>query len=69
MLLTVAPPNLIKFPELLSEKILVAPAVVGVTAFNGEVHDNSVTSNTPSLSSSISNTSFMLSLSASAQAA
>ena len=69
MLLTVAPPNLIKFPELLSEKMLVAPAAVGATAFNGEVQVNSVRSSTPSLSSSTSNTSFIESLSESTQAA
>ena len=69
MLLTVAPPNFIKFPVLLSVKIFDAPATVGATAFKGDVQDNSVTSNTPSLSSSISTTSFILSLSESAQAA
>ena len=49
--------------------MFVAPVVVGVTAFNGEVHDNSVLSKTPSLSSSMSTTSFILSLSVSAHEA
>ena len=68
-LLIVAPPNFKKVPVLLSEKILVAPARVGVTAFNGEVQDNSVLSKIPSLSSSRSIASYTPSPSVSAQAA